>query len=69
MALTVRATKDVDAEYVQDEEALFRALIDKVHIYDPDLLVGYELHNASWGYLIERAAVYGKTPGSLVEEL
>lgn len=26
------------------------------HRYDPDILVGYEVQKASWGYLLERAA-------------
>lgn len=23
--------------------------------YDPDILLGYEVHNFSWGYVIDRA--------------
>ncbi|OCT48558.1 putative DNA polymerase zeta catalytic subunit [Cladophialophora carrionii] len=35
-------------------------LVDIVRTYDPDILTGYEVHNSSWGYLIERARVkYG----------
>jgi DNA polymerase zeta len=30
-------------------------LVDIVRLYDPDILTGYEVHNGSWGYLIERA--------------
>lgn len=42
-----------------DEEAteldLINRLIDVVQEYDPDILTGFEVHNSSWGYLIERA--------------
>ncbi|ORY95936.1 hypothetical protein BCR43DRAFT_316967 [Syncephalastrum racemosum] len=50
---------NVEVDYVESEQELFQTLIKKVRLYDPDILVGYELHNASWGYLIERAAVLG----------
>ncbi|KAI8148312.1 hypothetical protein BJV82DRAFT_591635 [Fennellomyces sp. T-0311] len=49
----------IETTYVDDEEGLFKAFIEIIRLYDPDLLVGYELHNASWGYLIERATVHG----------
>ncbi|KIW25878.1 uncharacterized protein PV07_09014 [Cladophialophora immunda] len=31
--------------------------VDIVRLYDPDVLTGYEVHNSSWGYLIERARI------------
>lgn len=51
---------DVDATYVENEYELLLTLIDKVRLYDPDFLVGYELNNSSWGYVIERAAHLSK---------
>ena len=36
-------------------EAFCRAVVDIVRQFDPDILTGYEVHNASWGYLIERS--------------
>ncbi|CAO3587088.1 unnamed protein product [Absidia cylindrospora] len=48
----------IDITQVPHEEDLLWALVDKVRHYDPDILAGYELHNSSWGYLIERALVY-----------
>ncbi|KAI9322888.1 hypothetical protein BX666DRAFT_1899270 [Dichotomocladium elegans] len=48
---------DVETTYVQTETELLLSLVDKVRLYDPDFLVGYELNNSSWGYLIERAAI------------
>ncbi|KAI7899268.1 uncharacterized protein BX663DRAFT_522025 [Cokeromyces recurvatus] len=46
-------------DYVQDEKHLISLLIEKVRYYDPDMLVGYEVQNGSWGYLIERGAQLG----------
>ncbi|OAL24960.1 hypothetical protein AYO20_10563 [Fonsecaea nubica] len=36
---------------------LLTRFVDIVRHYDPDVLTGYEVHNSSWGYLIERARV------------
>lgn len=47
-------------DYVDTEEQLFSLLIKKVRHLDPDILVGYEVQNASWGYLIERGAELGR---------
>lgn len=41
---------------VSSERALLLKLVDLVRIHDPDLLIGYEIHKASWGYVIERAS-------------
>ncbi|KAJ3064928.1 DNA polymerase zeta, partial [Podochytrium sp. JEL0797] len=40
---------------VESELQLFEALLGKVREFDPDILLGYEVHLSSWGYLIERA--------------
>ncbi|KAF8436163.1 polymerase zeta subunit [Terfezia claveryi] len=47
----VRVT--VEEEY--SELDLITRLVDIVRDLDPDILTGYEIHNASWGYIIERA--------------
>ena len=44
---------EVDAE--DTEIDLVNRLVDIVRMYDADVLTGYEVHNSSWGYLIERA--------------
>ncbi|KAG2233310.1 hypothetical protein INT48_007746 [Thamnidium elegans] len=49
---STRATID----YVDSEEQLFTLLIEKIRCFDPDILVGYEVQNSSWGYLVERGA-------------
>jgi DNA polymerase zeta len=46
-------------DYADTEEQLFSLLIGKIRYYDPDMLVGYEIQNASWGYLVERGAQLG----------
>ena len=46
---------DVDEE--QTELDALTRLVDIVRFYDPDILTGYEVHNSSWGYCIERARV------------
>ncbi|KAL9544595.1 hypothetical protein MBANPS3_007546 [Mucor bainieri] len=53
-------------DYADTEEELFSLLIGKIRHYDPDMLVGYEVQNASWGYLVERGAQLGY---HLVDEL
>ena len=38
----------------KDEQSLFKRLVDIVKKTDPDILVGYEIQNSSWGYVIQR---------------
>jgi DNA polymerase zeta len=55
--IAVRIAKQVsaDVEYEEDELDLINRVVDIVRQFDPDILTGYEVHNSSWGYLIERA--------------
>lgn len=50
-----------NVRYSVEEESteldVLTRLVDIVRLYDPDILTGYEVHNNSWGYLIERARV------------
>lgn len=46
---------DVEFEEETTEIDLITRLMDIVRHHDPDILTGYEVHNSSWGYLIERA--------------
>ncbi|KAM3581203.1 DNA polymerase zeta [Umbelopsis sp. WA50703] len=57
---------DIDVQYAESEIQLLELLLEKVRYYDPDLLVGYELHNSSWGYVIERCMI--KYEINLIEE-
>ncbi|KAF1941544.1 hypothetical protein EJ02DRAFT_377518, partial [Clathrospora elynae] len=45
----------VEVEYEEDELDLINRVVDIVRQFDPDIITGYEVHNGSWGYLIERA--------------
>ncbi|KAJ5639520.1 C4-type zinc-finger of DNA polymerase delta [Penicillium longicatenatum] len=45
----------IDMEHEPTELDLINRLIDIVREHDPDIITGYEVHNGSWGYVIERA--------------
>lgn len=45
----------IDVEQEDSELEVLTRMVDIVRYYDPDILTGYEVHNSSWGYLIERA--------------
>jgi DNA polymerase zeta len=47
----------VEVEYEEDELDFINRIVDIVRQFDPDILTGYEVHNSSWGYLIERARI------------
>jgi DNA polymerase zeta len=49
-----RATS-VEVEVESSELDVITRMVDIVRHHDPDILAGYEVHNSSWGYLIERA--------------
>lgn len=42
-------------DIVDSELELINTFVDKVVAWDPEVLCGYEIQNASWGYLLERA--------------
>ncbi|KAK7058956.1 DNA polymerase zeta [Paramarasmius palmivorus] len=58
-------SKDMDIEFVDNELDLINNIVDKVVDLDPDVIVGWEVQNASWGYL----AVRGRTFGLQLDEL
>ncbi|KAL4863776.1 hypothetical protein BDV12DRAFT_177089 [Aspergillus spectabilis] len=45
----------IDWEHEPTELDLINRLVDIVRLHDPDIITGYEVHNSSWGYVIERA--------------
>ncbi|CAG0914828.1 unnamed protein product [Notodromas monacha] len=45
--------------FVRSEMELLNAIVDLVQIWDPDILLGFEVQQLSWGYLIERADALG----------
>ncbi|USP82770.1 uncharacterized protein yc1106_10044 [Curvularia clavata] len=67
IALRIAKQVPVEVEYEEDELDLINRLVDIVRQFDPDILTGYEVHNSSWGYLIERARM--KYEYNLCDEL
>lgn len=57
--VTKNISRDVPVEVESEPSELdvLTRLTDIIRQYDPDILTGYEVHNSSWGYLIERARV------------
>ncbi|GKZ81064.1 DNA polymerase zeta [Aspergillus niger] len=53
----IKASKALrfDWEHETTELDLINRVVDIVRWHDPDIITGYEVHNSSWGYLIERA--------------
>lgn len=45
----------IEVEHEPTELDLINRLVDIVRYNDPDIITGYEVHNSSWGYVIERA--------------
>ncbi|KAF9115818.1 DNA polymerase zeta [Mortierella sp. AM989] len=43
-----------DIHVSENEGAMLNAIIEHVRDLDPDILAGYEVHNLSWGYLVDR---------------
>lgn len=55
----------IPCQVVESELDLINAVIDMVKNWDPDVLAGWELHNASWGYISSRAdQAFGAWPPS-----
>ncbi|KAF9091413.1 DNA polymerase zeta, partial [Mortierella sp. GBA35] len=44
----------LNVHVADDEGAMLNTVIDLVTELDPDILAGYEVHNLSWGYLVDR---------------
>lgn len=52
----------IPCQVVDSELDIINAVIDMVKQWDPDVLSGWELHNASWGYISSRAdQAFGKS--------
>ncbi|CAI4823315.1 CDN_1a_G0053580.mRNA.1.CDS.1 [Saccharomyces cerevisiae] len=45
---------EIPVMFYESEFEMFEALTDLVLLLDPDILSGFEIHNFSWGYIIER---------------
>ncbi|KAI8995628.1 hypothetical protein BD414DRAFT_513374 [Trametes punicea] len=64
--LNSRRLRNVKAEFVDSELDLINRLIDVVVDLDPDILSGWEVQAASWGYLTARGRTYGLDLGEQI---
>jgi DNA polymerase zeta len=57
--LDPKRLRDTGSEVVESEVELINRMVDVVVDLDPDVVVGWEIQNASWGYLNARSLSYG----------
>ena len=55
LGYTISQQTHIQVDYESNELDLINRLVDIVRDHDPDILTGYEVHNGSWGYMIERS--------------
>ncbi|XP_008215763.1 DNA polymerase zeta catalytic subunit [Nasonia vitripennis] len=46
--------------YVEKEEDVFEEVVSLIQRCDPEILIGWDIEFLSWGYLFQRASVFGK---------
>ncbi|KAJ5572550.1 hypothetical protein N7450_009534 [Penicillium hetheringtonii] len=51
----ISKTLRAEIEHEETELDMINKLVDIVRFLNPDIITGYEVHNGSWGYVIERA--------------
>lgn len=49
--------KDIELKVVDTELELIVTLVEVVKTYDPEIMVGYEMEQLSWGYILERSSI------------
>lgn len=64
--LDPRRIRDLPLEIVADELELLNRMVDLVVEFDPDIIVGWDVQSASWGYLNARGNHYGFDIGELI---
>ena len=57
--------RDPLVEVVDTELDLLNKIVDIVADVDPDIITGWEIQAASWGYLNFRGRQYGKSPSDI----
>jgi DNA polymerase zeta len=57
--LDPRRIRDFPLEIVTNELELLNRMVDMVVEFDPDIIVGWDVQSASWGYLNARGNHYG----------
>jgi len=48
--------RGLKVDYFESELDLFNEIVDRVRLWDPDVLAGWEVHASSWGFLAGRAS-------------
>ncbi|RPD62939.1 hypothetical protein L227DRAFT_584639 [Lentinus tigrinus ALCF2SS1-6] len=61
-----RRLRSVKAEFVNSELDLLNRVIDVIVDFDPDIISGWEVQAASWGYLGARGRSYGLDVGEQI---
>ncbi|KAG2154856.1 hypothetical protein DEU56DRAFT_770809 [Suillus clintonianus] len=64
--LDPRRIRGFPLEIVADELELLNRIVDIVVEFDPDIIVGWDVQSASWGYLNARGNHYGFDIGELI---
>ncbi|KAG2061849.1 hypothetical protein BDR06DRAFT_945889 [Suillus hirtellus] len=64
--LDPRRIRGFPLEIVADELELLNRIVDIVVDFDPDIIVGWNVQSASWGYLSARGNYYGFDVGELI---
>ncbi|KAH9849760.1 hypothetical protein C2E23DRAFT_870439 [Lenzites betulinus] len=64
--LNARRLRNIKAEFVENELDLLNRLIDIILELDPDIVSGWEVQAASWGYLSARGRTYGLDVGEQI---
>lgn len=58
-----------NVRYFGTELEMIHAFVNSVDHHDPDICVGYEVQQSSWGYLLERSATIGLNLAPLLSRL
>lgn len=58
-AILAETIRIAEAEFVDTELELLNRIVDVTNEIDPDILIGWEMQAASWGYLQRRSETYG----------
>lgn len=57
--LSGQRLRDLKMDLADNELDLLNKVIDLVHELDPDIVIGWEVQSASWGYLDARSRALG----------
>lgn len=57
LSKTGLSLQDLETKVVDTELELIIALVETVKAHDPEILLGYEVEQLSWGYVLERASI------------